>query len=73
MTDRTRAIEAAVVSEWRTSREIAEEAGLDGIEGARATRTVLRRLVRQGRAERSERVVDTPLGPRTAAAWRRKP
>lgn len=73
MTDRTRAVEDAVTSEWRTSREIAEEAGLRGMEGVGAARIILRRLVRQGRAERSERPVDTPQGPRTAATWRRRP
>ena len=73
MTDRTRAVEDAVTSEWRTSREIAEEAGMVRLEGLCYTRQILRRMVRQGRAERSEAPVDTPQGPRTAATWRLRP
>lgn len=73
MTDRTKAVEDAVTSEWRTSREIAEEAGMVRLEGLCWTRQILRRMVRQGRAERSEAPVDTPQGPRTAAIWRRRP
>ena len=73
MTDRTKAVEDAVTDEWRTSREIAEEAGMVRLEGLCWTRQILRRMVRQGRAERSERAVDTPNGERTAATWRRRP
>lgn len=73
MTDLARAVEDAVTSEWRTTREIAEEAGMRSQEGICRARFFLRRMVRQGRAERSERTVDTPNGERTAATWRRRP
>ena len=73
MTDLARAVEDAVTSEWRTTREIAEEAGMGSHEGVCRARFFLRRMVRQGRAERSERTVDTPNGERTAATWRRRP
>ena len=73
MTDLARAVEDAVTSEWRTSREIAEEAGMVRLEGLCWTRQILRRMVRQGRAERSEATVGTSQGERTAATWRRRP
>ena len=73
MTDLARAVEDAVTSEWRTTREIAEEAGMGSHEGVCRARFFLRRMVRRGQAERSERTVDTPNGERTAATWRRRP
>ena len=73
MTDLARAVEDAVTSEWRTTREIAEAAGMRSQEGICRARFFLRRMVRQGRAERSEATVGTSQGERTAATWRLRP
>lgn len=73
MSDRTDAVERAVDSEWRPTREIVERAGYEPTASSVdcASRR-LRALARQGRIERSEQVVPSAHGPRRRATWRRR-
>ena len=72
VTDRTDAVERAVDSEWRTTREIVEMAGFEPTKvnlGSASRR--LSALARQGYVERVEQTVAGQAGRR--ALWRLRP
>ena len=73
MTDRMRAVEEAVDSEWRPTREIAERAGLEpNHDNVSAAGRRLRALAHQGRIEWSEERFDGGRGRHTRDVWRRR-
>ena len=74
MTDRTKAVEDAVDSEWRPTREIVTRAGMEPtcVNICSAGRR-LRALARQGRIERSEEAFDGGRGRHRRDIWRRMP
>ena len=70
MSERTDRIENALGSDWATTRQIAESAGLSGSYDMNEAYHALRKLEKYGRAER--RV--TAGGPSgRVAEWRRRP
>ena len=74
MTDRAKAVEDAVDSEWRPTREIAERAGMEPTrDNVSMALRRLRALARQGRIERSEETFVGGRGTHRRATWRRRP
>ena len=70
MSERTDRIENALGSDWATTRQIAESAGLSGSYDMNEAYHALRKLEKYGRAER--RVKEGgPSGK--VAEWRRRP
>ena len=70
MSERTDRIENALGSDWATTRQIAESAGLSGSYDMTEAYHALRKLEKYGRAER--RVKEGgPSG--SVAEWRRRP
>lgn len=69
MSERTDRIENALGSDWATTRQIAESAGLSGPCGMTAAYHALRKLEKYGRAER--RVGEGGPSGRIAE-WRRR-
>ena len=73
MSEYTEAVERAVDSEWRPTREIVEKAGYEPTYSTvQSASRRLRALARQGHVERSEEVVPSAHGPRRRATWRRR-
>ena len=74
MSDRTRAVEEAVDSEWRPTREIVMRAGMEltRVNVSMALRR-LRALAHQGRIEQSEETFVGGRGEHRRATWRRRP
>lgn len=70
MSDRTDRIENALGSDWATTRQIAESAGLSGSYDMNEAYHALRKLEKYGRAER--RVKEGGPSGRVAE-WRRRP
>lgn len=70
MSERTDRIENALGSDWATTRQIAESAGLSGSYDMNEAYHALRKLEKYGRAER--RVVEGGPSGRVAE-WRRRP
>ena len=74
MSEYTEAVERAVDSEWRPTREIVARAGFEPTPvNVNSASRRLRALARQGYVERSEEVVPSAHGPRRRATWRRMP
>lgn len=69
MSERTDRIENALGSDWATTRQIAESAGLSGSYDMNEAYHALRKLEKYGRAERRVRV-GGPSG--RVAEWRRR-
>ena len=70
MSERTDRIENALGSDWATTRQIAESAGLSGSYDMTEAYHALRQLEKYGRAER--RVTEGGPSGRVAE-WRRRP
>jgi hypothetical protein len=70
MSERTDRIENALGSDWATTRQIAESAGLSGSYDMNEAYHALRKLEKYGRAER--RVTEGGPSGRVAE-WRRRP
>ena len=71
VSDRTDAVERAVDSEWRPTREIVEMAGYEPTPvNVNCASRRLRALARQGYVERSEEVVPGAMGAHRRALWR---
>ena len=74
VTDRTDAVERAVDSEWRPTREIVARAGFEPTPvNVNSASRRLRALARQGYVERSEEVVPGAMGAHRRALWRLRP